>query len=51
MRKGLGIYALYKGDKFIDTGTKQYFVDKYGYSYNYMHFLASPVWKRSGMLF
>lgn len=36
------VYALYKGDKFIDIGTKRELAKKYNWTDNFVTFLSSP---------
>ena len=47
MRKtDLIIYALYKGDEFIDLGTKKELAKKYNIKEHTIVFYASPAYKR-----
>lgn len=39
-------YALYKGDKFIDLGSKEYLANKLGVKTSFIEFLHSPANKR-----
>ena len=40
------IYALYKGDEFIDLGTKKELANKYNIKEHTIVFYASPAYKR-----
>lgn len=40
------IYALYKGDKFIDLGTKKELAEKMGYNPETIGYFASPTYYR-----
>jgi len=40
------IYALYRGDEFIDLGTADELAKKRGVSKNTIQFLASPIYKK-----
>ncbi|KPJ21806.1 hypothetical protein [Streptococcus phocae] len=40
------VYAIYKGDKFIDVGTKREIADQLGITPNSVTFLASPSHKK-----
>lgn len=46
MKSAEPVYALYKGDKFLDIGTKKELAAKTGKSLNTMRFLASDVNKK-----
>lgn len=47
-RKCKGIYALYKGDRFICMGTVEEIAEKMGVSIRTIRFYASPVYQRRG---
>ncbi|MGT2729453.1 hypothetical protein ACVRWQ_05915 [Streptococcus phocae subsp. salmonis] len=40
------VYAIYKGDKFIDVGTKREIAERLGITPNSVAFLASPSHKK-----
>lgn len=39
-------YALYKGDTFIDLGTKKYLAEKMGVKISTIHFMTTPAYKK-----
>ena len=41
-------YALYKGDKFIDLGTKQYLANLLGVNIRTIEFYHSPTYRKRG---
>lgn len=41
-------YAIYKGDKFIDLGTREYLAKRFGVTEKYISFLASPTARKRG---
>lgn len=44
--KKIKMYALYKGDKFIDLGTKEYLANKLGVKPYTIYFYTSPTYKK-----
>ena len=41
-------YALYKGDKFIDLGTKEYLAELLGVTEQTIYFYSTPTYKKRG---
>lgn len=41
-------YAIYKGDKFIDLGTREYLAKRFSVTEKYISFLASPTARKRG---
>ena len=41
-------YAIYKGDKFIDLGTREYLAKRFEEKKKYISFLASPTARKRG---
>lgn len=39
-------YAIYKGDKFIDLGTKEYLAKKLGVKEETIYFYSTPTYKK-----
>ena len=39
-------YALYKGDNFIDLGSRKHIAELLGVTENTVEFYTSPVWRR-----
>ena len=48
-RKRNQIYALYKGDKFIDLGTKEYLANLLGVKRYTIYFYSTPTYKKRVM--
>ncbi len=49
MKKNMYVYALYKGDNFIDIGTREYIANLIGVTTKTISFYASPTQiKRNG---
>lgn len=40
------IYALYKGDEFVDMGTRKYLANKLNSRVEFISYLASPTYKK-----